>query len=221
MPNATTVLWRTCVKFTKLQNLIFFFSSFFFLVAPTTCFLWYIFFLPCRHSFISGPFRCLSYPLPIFSSVFLFLQLVCSNRSNDDRLRWKQRFDSLSRGVQCSHHGGRAGMTHWCSRVLDSTVDKKLEPTRKGAILATVQATSAAFRDVTPWCSFSVVHCFETTYFLHLQCLILDPPSETGGITFFRNVGETLPDCHIFTSHKKLILRFFVVSHGSYTQLMG
>jgi hypothetical protein len=220
MPNAITVLWRTCVKFTKLQNLIFFF--FFFLVSPTTCFLWNIFFLPCRHSFISDPFRCLSYPLPIFCSVFLFLQLLCSNRSNDDRLQWKQRFDSLSRGVQCSHHGGRAGMTHWCSCVLGRTVDKKLEPTRKGAVLATVQDTSAAFRDVTPWCSVSVVHCFETTYYLHLQGLMVDPPTfETGGIMFFRNVGETLPECHIFTSHKKLILRFFVVSLSSWTQLMG
>ena len=77
-------------------------------------------------------------------SVFLFLQLLCSNRSNDDRLQWKQRFDSLSRGVQCSHRGGRAGMTHCCSCILDSAVDKKLETTRKGAVLATVQATSAA-----------------------------------------------------------------------------
>jgi hypothetical protein len=144
---------------------------------------------------------------PIFCSVFLFLQLLCSNRSNDDRLQWKQRFDSFSRGVQCSHRGGRAGMTHWSSCVLASAVDKKLETTRKGAVLATVQATSAAFRDVTPWCSVSVVHCFEKTYYLHLQGLILDPPTfETGGIrsTFFRNVGETLPDCHIFTSHRKI-----------------
>jgi len=159
---------------------------------------------------------------PIFCSVFLFLQFLCSNRSNDDRLQWKQRFDSLSRGVQCSHHGRRAGLTHWCSWVLDSAVDKKREPMRKGAVLATVQATSAVFRDVTPWCYVSVVYCFETTYYLHLQGLILDPPTfETGGITFFRNVGETLPEFHIFRSTKKLILRFFVVSHGSWTQLMG
>ena len=87
MSNAISVLWRTCVKFTKLQNLIFFFSSFFFsLVSPTTCFLWYIFFLPFRHSFISDPFRCFELPTPpIFCSVSLFLQLLCSNRSNDDR----------------------------------------------------------------------------------------------------------------------------------------
>jgi len=106
MPNAITVLWRTCVKFTKLQNLIFF------KLLPL-------------HA-LCGAFS--SYPVvnpssqirsavwvthsPIFCSVFLFLQLLSSNRSNDDRLQWKQRFDSLSRGVQCSHHGRRAGLTH-------------------------------------------------------------------------------------------------------------
>jgi hypothetical protein len=33
----------------------------------------------------------------------------------------------------------------------------------------------------------------------------LDPPTfETGGIRFFQNVGETLPECQNFTSHKKI-----------------
>jgi hypothetical protein len=60
--------------------------------------------------------------------------------------------DSILCREVCSagHHGGRAGMFYLCSCVLDSVVDKKLEPTPKGAVLATVQATSATFRHATP-----------------------------------------------------------------------
>jgi hypothetical protein len=210
MPNAITVLWRTCVKFTKLQNLIFFFSYIF--SSFSHYMLSVVHFLPSLSSFLhlrSVPLFEL--PTPPSSVRFSYFYSFCvpTEVMTTDFSGSK---DSILCREVCSA-ATMAGEPAWLTGAAVSWTaqsTKKLEPTRKGAVLTTVQAISAALRDVTPSRSVIVVNCFETTYYLHLQGLILDPPTfETGGISFFRNVRETLPECHIFTSNKKWILVFF------------
>ena len=76
--NSITVLWRTCVKFTKLQNLISFFPSFFYPPSFSYYTLSVVHFIPSLSSFLHlrsvplfelpPPIFCVPPPLFIFTA---------------------------------------------------------------------------------------------------------------------------------------------------------
>lgn len=207
MPNAIRLLWWTCVKFTKLQNLIFFFLFHFF-SSFSYCILSVAHFLPSLSPFLhlrSVPL--FEFPPPPPSVLFSYFY---SSRVPPEIMTTSVEAEIRFFVARCvaymqarpyykaasSSWVTPKGRTAWHNfTVVTWTVHLKRklnQPTRKGVVLARVWVTTAVvFRHVTPRRSVSVFHSSETPQCLHLQGLMLDPQTfQDGGTTFLWNVGK-------------------------------